>query len=214
MVAEITHQTAGYEDALSVGLQSESSGDESALDLQNFPRVKVEDRELLQEEEERKKLLSPRTRHNAQSSVAPFSPQDRRRTQRKPSSSKQNSRRGRRRPYEKGELMYKLEEGGLRDDASPQSSSSSLDLDRAKNGITSTSKVGGGRLSYRIKLIVLFSAQANNASYLDCRSGNDTLWPSYTRSLSRVSSIPKWTYHIFPIERVIQLCPYNHSHLP
>lgn len=127
--------------SLSAHSQSDSE-DESAYTSLEFSGVRGNDRELLREEEEREKLLSTGKQDEGRSGVFGTTSQGEREGRRKLRRSKKNRAGGKARRDEKSELMYDMEEGGLKDDASSQSSSSSLDLDRTKLE-QPMSKVGG-----------------------------------------------------------------------
>lgn len=105
------------------------SEDESAYDPCEHSGVTENDRELLREEEEREKLLGTGKQDEGRSGVLGTPSPNEREGRRKVRRSKKNRARGKARRDEKSKLMYDMEEGGLRDDASSQSSSSLLDLD-------------------------------------------------------------------------------------
>ena len=108
------------------------------------------DHDLLDEEEEREKLLATRGTQNA-SSKGFFS---RRRKDKRPSEIELNEKkRPSLRPHktrkekkgsgkdEEGELLYEMEEGGETYDTSSQASSSSAELDKQDSVLSSMSKV-------------------------------------------------------------------------
>lgn len=134
-------ETEAEHTALVWDSRSESE-DESTEGPHEVSGVREKDRELLQEEEEREKLLSAKTQDDGGStdlSILPRSEREGRKLRR----SKKNRAGKKDRRDEKRELMYEMEEGGLKDDASSQSSSSSLDLDRTRFK-QPISKVGDG----------------------------------------------------------------------
>lgn len=139
---EVKHAASVSEqdDSLSTHSRSDTE-DESAYKSHEFSGVRGSDRELLQQEEEREKLLSTRKHDDGRSGVLGSPSHSEREARRKLRRTKKSRARGKARSDEKSKLMYKMEEGGLKDDASSQSSSSSLDLDRMKPE-QPTSKVG------------------------------------------------------------------------
>lgn len=139
--AKHTAWVSDHEGSLSPHSRSESE-DESTYEPHEVYGVRGKDRELLREEEEREKLLSTGKQDDGWSadlSIQPRSEREGRKLRR----SKKNRAGKKDRHNEKKELMYEMEEGGLKDDASSQSSSSSLDLDRTKFK-PPMSKVGDG----------------------------------------------------------------------
>lgn len=139
--AKHTAWLSDHDGSLSTHSRS-GSEDESAHKSNEFSGVRRKDRELLREEEEREKLLGTEGQ-DGRSGVPGTQSRDKREGRRKLRRSKK-SRVGRKpRPDEKSELMHEMEEGGLKDDASSQSSSSSLDLDGMRLE-QPMSKVGGG----------------------------------------------------------------------
>lgn len=139
--AEHTAWLSDHDGSLSTHSRS-GSEDESAYKSNEFSTVRGKDRELLREEEAREKLLGTEGQDGGRSGISVTQSGNKREGRRRLRRSKK-SRAGRKpRPDEKSELMHEMEEGGLKDDASSQSSSSSLDLDRM--GLEQPmSKVGG-----------------------------------------------------------------------
>lgn len=136
---------------LSTDSQFDTEEDENDYDPKNFSGVKDKDRDLLQQEEEREKLLTSGTQHENRTGT-----HDGRRSRRKV------FRPHKRRPAEKADPMYEMEEGGFKDDRSSQASSSSLELDTIQVKPISVSNV---RLLFSAEysgLIYLFSASDKN----------------------------------------------------
>lgn len=133
--AKHTAWVSDHDGSLSTHSRSDSE-DESAYETYEFSDVTGNDRELLLEEEEREKLLGTRKQDEGRSRVLGSSSHDekgdRRKLRRKLRRSRKSRADGKARRDEKSELMYEMEEGGLKDDASSQSSSSTLDLDTTK----------------------------------------------------------------------------------
>lgn len=129
--ARHTAWVSDHDGSLSAHSQSDSE-DEDFHELHEFSGVRGDDRELLREEEERENLLSTRKQDEGRSSVLGALSRSERQRRRKLRRSKKSKARGKVRPGEKSELIFDMEEGGLKDDGSSQSSSSSLDLDRPK----------------------------------------------------------------------------------
>lgn len=126
---------------------SEFHEDEDVYESNHISQVRENDRKLLREEEERETLLSGGNQSLSQTgAVAGTSHHGA--NGRKSHRSKLGKRSGKFRRRERGELMYEMEEGGPRDSASSQSSSSSLELSKQKDEQLPISKVSG-RLSFR-----------------------------------------------------------------
>lgn len=141
---EVEHSTSVSEQGDSLSTHSRSdTEDESVYKSDDFSGVRGSDRELLREEEEREKLLSTGKHDGGRSGVLGTPSHSEREVRRKLRRSKKSRAREKARSDEKSKLMYKMEEGGLKDDGSSQSSSSSLDLDRMKPE-QPTSQVGDG----------------------------------------------------------------------
>lgn len=144
------------DDILSTDSQFDTEEDENDYDPKDFSGVTDNDRELLQQEEEREKLLTSGIQHEDRSSV-----HDGWRSRRKV------HRPRKRRPVEKVDSMYEMEEGGFKDDRSSQASSSSLELERIQAKPRSVSDVGlafYGRI-YRANLSFL-SVEQEYCTYL------------------------------------------------
>lgn len=119
MAHELTQDwISNHDDILSTGSQFDTEEDENDYDPKDFSGVRDNDRELLQQEEEREKLLTSGIQHEDRTGA-----HDGRRSRRKV------PRPRKRRPAEKADPMYEMEEGGFKDDRSSQASSSSLELD-------------------------------------------------------------------------------------
>ncbi len=119
------------DDILSTDSQFDTEEDENDYDPKDFSGVTDNDRELLQQEEEREKLLTPGIQHEDRSGA-----HDGRGSRRKV------HRPRKRRPVEKVDPMYEMEEGGFKDDRSSQASSSSLELVRIQAKPRLVSDVG------------------------------------------------------------------------
>lgn len=132
MAHELTQDwISNYDDILSTDSQFDTEEDENDYDPKDFSGVTDNDRELLQQEEEREKLLTSGIQHEDRSGSHDVR------------GSRRNVHRPRkRRPTEKVDLMYQMEEGGFKDDRSPQASSSSLELETIQAKPRSVSDVG------------------------------------------------------------------------
>ena len=129
--------------------QSDSE-DDNAERRDGLSGVAESDRLVLQEEEERERLLGidhgyekPKGFSNTGSrdgKGARNGPQDPRKQLGRLKKNRKARRTGKR--HEKGELLYEMEEGGLRDNISSHSSSSSLELERLKGEPSRTLRVG------------------------------------------------------------------------
>lgn len=119
------------DDILSTDSQFDTEEDENDYDPKDFSGLTDNDRELLQQEEEREKLLTPGIQHEDRSSA-----HDGRGSRRKV------HRPRKRRPVEKVDPIYEMEEGGFKDDRSSQASSSSLELVRIQAKPRLVSDVG------------------------------------------------------------------------
>lgn len=131
----------------SVNSLSESEQNESDDDAQDYTDVAEADRNILQEEEEREKLLSTGdTYEKGQSFLTTGSRNGRghdaglQDSKKRPERSRKKRRRQLKR-HGSNELMYEMEKGGLKDDTSSHSSSSSLELDRLNSEQYRVSKV-------------------------------------------------------------------------
>lgn len=145
-----------HEDILSTDSQFDTEEDENGYDPKDFSGVTDNDRELLQQEEEREKLLTSGIQHEDRSGF-----HDGRGSRRKV------TRPRKRRPVEKVDPMYEMEEGGFKDDRSSQASSSSLELERIQAKPRAVSDVGlafYGRI-YRANLSFL-SVEQEYCTYL------------------------------------------------
>ncbi|MCJ1462921.1 hypothetical protein MMC07_001525 [Pseudocyphellaria aurata] len=131
MAAKETAWVSDHDGSFSAYSQLDSE-DENFHESHEFSGVKGDDRELLREEEERENLLSTRRQDEGRSSVLGALSRSERQSRRKLRRSKKSKAREKARSDEKSELIFDMEEGGLKDDRSSQSSSSSIDLDRPK----------------------------------------------------------------------------------
>lgn len=122
---------SNHDDILSTESQFDTEEDENDYDPKDFSGVTENDRELLQQEEEREKLLTSRTQYKDRSGA-----HDGRGSRWKV------HRPRKRRPVEKVDPMYEMEEGGFKDDRSSQASSSSLELETIQAKPRSVSNVG------------------------------------------------------------------------
>lgn len=128
--------TEKHADVPSADSQSDPEENESDDDLHSFQGVAESDRRILQEEEEREKLLSAGNNSQRQQGLHTEDSRNRRGPRFGARESGQRSkyaRRKRRRQTEgQGieEEIYEMEKGGLKDDMSSRSSSSSSELDR------------------------------------------------------------------------------------
>ena len=129
-------------DVSSISSGTDSHEDGNLYQSSRIFQVKDNDRELLREEEERETLL--RGASQSHNGIGIFGDVSRDGPNgRKSRRSKAGRRSGKVRHRERGELMYKMEEGGLKDDASSHSSSSSLDLNKQKQEQLPMSKASG-----------------------------------------------------------------------
>ena len=148
MAHELTQDwISNHDDILSTDSQFDTEEDENDYDPKDFSGVRDNDRELLQQEEEREKLLTSGIQREDRTG-----PHDGRRSRRKVLRPRKS------RPAEKADPMYEMEEGGFKDDRSSQASSSSLELDTIQVKPRSVSNV---RLLFSVEysgLIYLFSA--------------------------------------------------------
>lgn len=123
---------SNHDDILSTDSQFDTEQDENEYDPKDFSGVTEHERELLQQDDEWEKLLTSwKQEHEDRSGV-----HDGRGSRRKV------HRPRKRRPVEKVDLMYEMEEGGFKDDRSSQASSSSLELERIQAKPRSVSDVG------------------------------------------------------------------------
>lgn len=139
---------SSHDNILSTDSQFDTEDDENEFDPRDFSGVRDNDRELLQQEEEREKLLASGIQYEDRSGFH----DGRRRSRRKV------LRPRKRRPAEKTNPMYGMEEGGFNDDRSSQESSSSLELDKIQVKPRSVSDVGLLCSVEYSKLIYFFSA--------------------------------------------------------
>lgn len=116
---------------------SDSEDEQVLQDARNSAEVAEYDRQLLLEEEEKEELL---TEKRPESHRASFRRKGRGEDSSdghsgkisRPRAHKARRRRHSRRTDEAGELLYEMEEGGAKDDASSQASSSSMDEPRTE----------------------------------------------------------------------------------
>ena len=132
---------------------SDSENDPLVQNLRSSVEIADHDRGLLDEEEEREKLLTSgealedsrgffskgRKTERAQNIPKEERRRKSRRSRRKKRGEKANSH------DDEGELLYVMEEGGPKDDVSSQASRSSSELDKLDSARSSTSKVGQTR---------------------------------------------------------------------
>lgn len=161
MAHELTQDwISNHDDILSTDSQFNTEEDEKDYDPKDFSGVRDHDRELLQQEEEREKLLTSGIQHEDRSDA-----HDGRGSRRKV------HRPRKRKPVEKVDPMYEMEEGGFKDDRSSQASSSSLELERIQAKPRSVSDVGlvfYGRI-YRANLYFLSVGQEYCTYLARCR---------------------------------------------
>lgn len=132
MAHQLTHdRISNHDEILSTDSQFDTEEDENDCDPKDFLRVRDNDRELLQQEEEREKLLTFGKQHEDRGGA-----HDGRRSLRN------SHRRRKRRPAEEADPMYEMEEGSFKDERSSQASSSSLELDTIQVKPRSVSDVG------------------------------------------------------------------------
>lgn len=123
-----------HADRPSANSLSDSEGNDSDDDAQDFSSVAPTDRNVLQEEEERETLLSTQNPHATQQALPSSSRHGKAsgaavpRLRQKPEQERTKGRR-RKKPHGRKELLYEMEKGGWKDDLSSRSSSSSLELD-------------------------------------------------------------------------------------
>lgn len=153
--AKHTAWVPDHDGSLSTHSRSDSE-DESAYETDEFSGVTGNDRELLLEEEEREKLLGTRKQDEGRSRVLGSPSHDENGGRRKFRRSRKSRADGKAGRDEKSELMYEMEEGGLKDDASSQSSSSTLDLGTTRLE-QPLSKVGDGEVFSYDKLMNFLS---------------------------------------------------------
>ncbi len=130
---------------------SDSEDDQVLQGAQSSLEIAEHDRSLLKEEEEREKLLTGDSAGkglrrifsgpHSNGSKVKIGRQERRTQRRQDRRAARRKKRGRN--DEEGELMYEMEEGGLRDDASSASSNSSSEMDRQKFHSVFGNKVNG-----------------------------------------------------------------------
>lgn len=148
MAHELTQDwISNHDDIFSTDSQFDTEEDENDSDPKDFSGVRDNDRELLQQEEEREKLLTSGIQHEGRTGA-----HHERRSRRKV------TRPRKRRPAEKADPMYEMEEGGFKDDRSSQASSSSLELDAIQVKPRLVSNVGLLCSVGYSRLIYLFSA--------------------------------------------------------
>lgn len=132
MAHEVTQdRISNHDDILSTDSQFDTEEDKNDYDPKDFSGATDNDRELLQQEEEREKLLTSGIQHEDRNGV-----HDRRRSRREVHRPRKS------RPVEKVDPMYEMEEGGFKDDRSSQASSSSLELEKIQAKPRSFSNVG------------------------------------------------------------------------
>lgn len=136
---------------------SDSEDDEVLQGARSSLEIAEHDRSVLQEEEEREKLLTEDdgaakglrrifSGSHSNGSRVKIGRQERRRQRRQERRAAQRRRKGK--DNEEGVLMYEMEEGGPHDDVSSASSSDSADLDRQKMQFTLGNKVRNPYVSY------------------------------------------------------------------
>lgn len=160
MAHELTQDwISNQDDILSTDSQFDTEEDENDYNPKDFSAVTDNDRELLQQEEEREKLLTSGIQYEDRSSA--HDGEGTRRKVRRPL---------KRRPAEKVDPMYEMEEGGFKDDRSSQSSSS-LELETIQAKPRSVSDVGLGFYSriYWTNVSFLSVGQEYCTSLARCR---------------------------------------------
>lgn len=140
-----------YEDVspLSSDADSDFENDPIVRHARNSVEVADHDRRILDEEEEREKLLTEgRTREGPRSffgrrrkdeQSGAIQTRQEQRISRRSRKTRRNTDAGTR--DDQGELMYEMEEGGTRDDTSSQASSSSAELDKLNIAPSSIARV-------------------------------------------------------------------------
>lgn len=161
MAHELTQDwISNHDGILSIDSQFDTEEDENDYDPKDFSVVTDNDRELLQQEEEREKLLTSGIQHEDRSGA-----HDVRGSRRKV------HRPRKRRPIDKVDPMYEMEEGSFKDDGSSQASSSLLELEKIQVKPRSVSDVGltfQGRV-FRANLSFLSVGQEYCTSLARCR---------------------------------------------
>ena len=173
------------------------------------------DRTVLEEEEQREKLVTESS-NRPDGSIAndEGSLGERRRARRK---ERRRLRKSKRREKgsadEEGKLMYEMEEGGSRGDLS-SSSSSSLELDHSKYQSPSINTVCEPFV-IRSKLNLMLESQATKKSsqYRHLYGHRGHVSPSRIRIIPDVSQTDLQRFPINFIERHLQIWSYHHPHI-
>jgi hypothetical protein len=196
-----------------IAVRGDSDSDADGLDL-HAPTNN--DRGILEDEEQEEKLLlkefdNGRTGELAERGLIDMGRRERRRNHRRQRRSKK--RKAKSSMDEEGKLMYEMEEGGSKDDASSQSSSRSLDLDRPKQQPGASTKVCSLTIDSAIATDGRCSASATSSQHQYCSNHNDIVRPACFWVVQKLSQRVSKAPFTQSLQRNIDVCTHDHPHI-
>lgn len=186
-----------------LGHDEDSRSETSSHDLHGPTE---EDRAVLEDEEQQERLLAGEDLAGDQTQVDNGG-RDRRRGRRK---RRRNKRRDQSLKDEEGSLMYEMEEARFKDDASSQSSSSSLELDRVNQ--LSKTKVYFTRVGYGDSLTKRCSGPAQDMDPRNRHTDCSSVSTAPVRLIQDVRSSSHKPSRLQPVKWHLYVRSYDNSH--
>lgn len=194
-------------------VRGDSDSDADVMDLHAPTR---HDRGILEDEEQEEKLLlgeshNGRTGKSVKQDLADTGRRDRRRNLRRQRRSRKRKDRGI--MGEESNLMYEMEEGGSKDDASSQSSSNSLCLDRPEQQSAGSTKVCTLIIDSAVATDGHCAASATSSQHQYCDNHNNSVRPACFWVVQKLSQVVFEASLTQSLQRNIDVCTDNHPHI-
>ncbi len=211
MASDSGKSKTGFNRGSAVSADSDSDAD--GLDL-HVPTK--HDRGISEDEEQKEKLLlgephNGRTGETVEQRLTDTGRKERRKNLRRQRRSRKRKNKGI--MGEESKLMYEMEEGGSKDDASSQSSSSSLGLDIPEQQPSASTKVGSLTIDYVIPTDGRCSASATSSQHQYCNNYNDSIRRACFWVVPKFSQLVLKASFTKTLQRNIEICNHNHPHI-